>query len=66
MRYAATIAKALVGTAAAGVGSLAVAASDGTITTGEYLTATAAALVALAAVWRTPNADEEDEGATAD
>lgn len=60
------IAKALVGAAAAGAGALATAAADDTVTTGEWYAVAAATLVALAAVWRVPNAEpepEEDEGA---
>jgi hypothetical protein len=61
-----SIAKALVGAAAAGAGALATAAADEAVTTGEWYAVAAATLVALAAVWRVPNEDadtEEDEGA---
>lgn len=59
MKAAAGIAKALVGAAAAGAGALATAAADDVVTTGEWYAVVAATLVALAAVWRVPNAQEE-------
>lgn len=49
------IAKALVGTAVAGLGALAVALEDGTVNTQEWVTAAIAALTALGAVWGVPN-----------
>jgi hypothetical protein len=49
------IAKAIVGSAVAGLGSLAVAIQDDKVTPGEWVTVALAALTALAAVWGVPN-----------
>lgn len=48
-------AKALLAGGIAGVGALATGAAAGGITTAEYLTAAAAALTAIGAVYRVPN-----------
>lgn len=62
MRTLATVSKALVGAAAAGAGAAATAASDGTITSGEWWAVAAATLVALAAVWSAPRNAEPEQG----
>lgn len=48
-------AKALVGALVAGLTALGTAAADGTLTGGEWVAAAVAALLALGAVWATPN-----------
>ncbi|GGM63969.1 hypothetical protein GCM10012275_38170 [Longimycelium tulufanense] len=51
----ATYAKALLGALAAGLGSLATALTDGTITPAEWIAAAGAALAALGVVYRVRN-----------
>ncbi len=59
------IAKALLAAAIATVGALATAAVDGGISLAEGLSAAAAGLIALGAVWGVPNAPAttKDQGA---
>lgn len=49
--------KALVGALIAGLGSLSVALTDGSVTAQEWVTTAIATLVALATVWGVPNLD---------
>ena len=51
----ATIAKAIVGTLAAGLGALATALTDGQITPVEWVTVAASAVTAAGAVFGVPN-----------
>lgn len=53
-------AKAIVGGLTAVVGSLAVAASDGSISLAEWLIGASAGLAAVGAVWGVPNAGGAD------
>lgn len=52
---AAAYAKAVVGALVAGLTALATALADGNVTAAEAVTCVVAALVALGAVWATPN-----------
>jgi hypothetical protein len=56
-----TIAKAIAAGATAFGAAFAVAANDGFITSGEWVTIAVATLVAIAAVWAVPNADPATE-----
>lgn len=55
-----TIAKALVGSALAGLGALATALEDGAITGQEWVTIAVATVAALGLVWAVPNAARRD------
>ncbi|WP_426568077.1 hypothetical protein [Streptomyces canus] len=53
-------AKAIAAAVAAGAGSVGTALNDGTLTTGEGVTAVLAILGALGITWRVPNREPKD------
>lgn len=63
--YLPTVAKAVGAGVVAGLGAGVTAAVDDAISTGEWWAIASAAAAGAYAVWRIPNATEEDEGATA-
>lgn len=61
LKRIAPIAKAVTGTVIAGLGSLAVAVTDGVITPEEWIGAAVVTLTASYAIWRIPNTEEPTE-----
>lgn len=61
LKRIAPIAKAVTGTVIAGLGSLAVAVTDGVVTPEEWIGTAVVTLTASYAIWRIPNAEEPAE-----
>lgn len=63
MKKLAPYAKAITGTAIAGLGALGTALTDGAVTPVEWVTVTTVILTASLVIWAVPNGDAPDDEA---